>query len=382
MSDIDFDELDRAVSSLMGQHDQSQKNESSAESTAERSTVTAAERSTDTSVPERDFTSRDSLSHAASSQPVAPRETRPAISRRSAGRFMDVMTPSAGKSSPSALTMSDMRPPSRHSGHLQPLDVSRKTEQPSSVPEDNIIQDTSSSNVPEPAVSTDSSQSPMESPFLNDISVDKRPLGSSSQQGSSVPVKDEETSHAFKTEPSSEEPILDPIADWQALQAEEGIGVIDNVGAKKDDPWVGESEIESNLDTLDYTRPELSAEVVALESKEVEGVTSAPVPAEKTATPVVAAAKSNEKNVAKDTPAAVSIAETKPNQPADIPAQYKPSDVGAPEPSAIFDSASEDPLPLKHAEKKNSGWMVLVGILGLLVIGVVGGVLVWNFLIK
>lgn len=145
MSEFDFEELDRAVTSALG-------------------------RSTNDTVPAR------SSDPSAASDPVqrgqvAPRMSVPA--RRANGRFMDVVHPS-----------SDMRTPDN-----TPTSSQASSARPSIMPEPNFV-----APEPEPApapqaVATEAPQvpetPPLESPFIQ-TDVEKRPLGGSSNNDSNT----------------------------------------------------------------------------------------------------------------------------------------------------------------------------------------------------
>lgn len=134
MSDIDYDELDRAVNSLA--------NQPAASTPAPQATAP---------------NSPDSTSGAPQVKP----DTQPVASRRSSGRFMDVVHPS-----------SDMRPvtvpPRASSREASPLQPPGRAQIQPDVPAKDL--QTSS-----PAEST--MPVAVDSPFLPDTKVEKRPLG-------------------------------------------------------------------------------------------------------------------------------------------------------------------------------------------------------------
>ena len=198
MQDIDFDEIDRAVSSVRGR-----------DTTPTPDVVAPRE-----SIQAPDVESRETLSEAFSSSPAA---------RRSTGRFMDVVHPS-----------SDMRPnggndrspaPAAASFHSEEV-VSEKSEttnrsEPAAIsssafhwpdpievaesapieeiptPEPVLEQVTEPTSSPVPVTplveddldlidDEDEEATPLESPFLSDAKVEKRPLGAFSTADSSL----------------------------------------------------------------------------------------------------------------------------------------------------------------------------------------------------
>lgn len=150
MQDIDFDELDRAVNSVSG---------------------------TDTS----------DTTNSSANPVVTPRPDTPAspAARRSSGRFMDVVHPS-----------SDMRPPARTISSPSDTPTQAST-QPTTKPTAATTTETADSfqwpdpiemagtqseseaapTTPEPSIEESPAQ-PLDSPFLPDAKVEKRPLGS------------------------------------------------------------------------------------------------------------------------------------------------------------------------------------------------------------
>ncbi|MDB5167228.1 MAG: hypothetical protein JWN26_373 [Candidatus Saccharibacteria bacterium] len=177
MKDIDFDELDRAVNSLINPD-----------------AVSTPSATTPATITEP--------------APV-PLITPPLAERRSTGRFMDVVHPS-----------SDMRG-SVASRPVQSEPTKQSTPDPVSEPEaepttswpDPIDQANAADTATEPAstppeTDTDDANGPLESPFLADAKVEKRPLGAFSNEvhdsGPSIPA-----SVPAATEPDLESLSLD-----------------------------------------------------------------------------------------------------------------------------------------------------------------------------
>lgn len=183
MKDIDFDELDRAVNSLINPD------------------VTK-------SVPAEITPSAPAVSAPVPSIPPA---TPPLAERRSSGRFMDVVHPS-----------SDMRstvlPRPAQTGFVN-VAISPESEvKPAPIVSDPIDTDvsaevvTESMNQPPEKVEKDGSE-PLESPFLADAKVEKRPLGAFSNE-----VHESGPSTSITT-PAATEPDLESLSLDSPLEA-------------------------------------------------------------------------------------------------------------------------------------------------------------------
>ena len=186
MQDIDFDELDRAVSSATGAP-------------------------VETPAPSDDSVTVKNSAPAASSTPAA---------RRSSGRFMDVVHPSSDMR-PATPERSTPRPPEprveepteRSTDWPDPLDFhgftgdeldDKKDEEPKEAVEPSKAEET------EPAT-------PLESPFLSGAKVEKRPLGAFSFDAPEKPAEPEKPA-ADETEKAPEEPKLLEPSDEELLE--------------------------------------------------------------------------------------------------------------------------------------------------------------------
>lgn len=278
MQDIDFDEIDRAVSSTMG-----------------------GERELD--VPER-------------SEPAPASRPTPPAARRSSGRFMDVVHPSSDmrSSAPSRPESREEAPEPTHftretSDMPDPLDFHGFKDEPEKPAEE----------APEEAVAT-----PLESPFLADAKVEKRPLGAFSD---------------YATQPSDDEKEPDtPEVETPVVKPEEA-----------------------------------EEEPLLLEAPDVEllEATSEPEPA-----PVVEAEKAPEA-----TPAPAPTAEVPDTLPTSIAQQYKEQPSTTDQPSgAIYDTEAYH-QPLTHAPKKRSGAFVILWIVALIALGAGAGFAVYAFVL-
>ena len=407
MTDIDFDELDKAVNSLMTQHEMtSQQTEP-----AQLGTPSPA-----TTLRDEGQVSRPSTATSAPS---------PAI-RRQGARFMDVKPPTQGsrmrpvRQNPSegpsreSVTLepqaSNIAPPAQAHEEVVPApeaapeyasyvpeaqdtldaaelkpdfegysvevpgDVAGK---PSEEGETNVTAEQFSppaekeQPVIEPEVSPEPADTPMQSPFLSDVEVDKRPLGAAMQELLGGDVIADEQLPTQTPEPVSTELQAD-------MTMKEEVGPEEPVG-----PWPDEQAPDASLPP-EPLPPEFSAEVLALESDDAPGVQQAVAPV--VAAPVIPEATPDQ-TVQTDTDAmehapvqpAESVASSQ-TAPGDIPTQYAATAADAPEPSAIFDEAATEPQQLQHPEKKKSGWSVMIWIVLLLIIGVGGGIAGWYLL--
>lgn len=375
MTDIDFDELDRAVNSLMQKHDGKESAQP-----ASAPDVTDSVQPTQSAISEAP-TSDANLAPATNTPitPPASLSTSPAT-RRSAGRFMDVVHPSSDM-------MSNRPPqtrPSRVGVSLQPSVEVAEAKEPSleeptvindeaqlsaieespivpmtdmqALPEEEITDSTSATGevTPEPEHSDQAqlddsvaslmadelreAQAPLESPFVQGAVVDKRPLGGTASD-----------------EPQIQEPVDQP--------ASPDISSIDSVSAtdvelsQEQDVW-GQEQSEDQA-VAEPLAPELDKDLMALESSD-PSVAEEPVATE----------------------ANPSFLSSHPVAPVagDIPQQYTADLDNEPEPAPMYDATTSSP-ELTHKEKKKSGWLTVFLIILLLVIGAGGGAVVWYFLL-
>jgi hypothetical protein len=344
MKDIDFDELDKAVNSLMATapelsasstddvkpetvldvSSQPEPVASTPSEPAEPVVVTTAETVSVTTVP---------AAPEASSAPAAP--VAPAVKRT--GRFMDMVhTSSEMKPRPVAST-----PPSREGLSITPRPnsttatpsvpaedavasspaPSSETETPDIMPDPIDVSNAADTSMADLASSTepDITASPVtaESPFIADAKVEKRPLN----PGTSV-------SESFDSQFASE---LNP--DETSDQAPT------DTDAGADEPPVTPQV------------PELSSDLVAIESNDK---LEEPVATQSTDTKQAASAVSTT-----TTPlGATSIAKQYKSQPS----------TGDQSHAAIYD-ASEYPEPVAHPAKKKSGWLWVLWVVLLLGVG-------------
>lgn len=374
MKDLDFDELDRAVSSLMadGQKDAAAPPEDPQPTT---STITPpAPTTTTTTVPSR-----------------TPRPTTPPALRRG-GRFMDVVHPSAVPKKDSTPPVSrqgvTLQPrgeitslspqPSQERLSLRPvapistpstpevtsptpindwpdpleiattkLDEGESKEEPSSLSEprpslpipttlttdeggkDTVETFTDNSFSQEPEVKS-ADELPLSSPFLADAKVEKRPLGGA---------------------------VVSPVAIGSELMVEDEAAQLPAL-PKDVEPALPE---------------ELHGDVVSIEAD--DSTTNPTKHGDE-----LAVQEKTQKDIYKETPLetlkkpAVTVTEAAvPSGPTSIPQQYREEpNSGDQKSGAIYDTDTYH-QPLAHPAKKKSGWMWVVWIVVILLVGAGGG---------
>ena len=155
MSDIDFDELDRAVNGAIGGNNMPAANNTPAMTPrANEEAQTVPETPVAQEAPTVNLVERTTvtpLSSSASVVPTPPMASKAPAARRSSGRFMDMVHPS-----------SDMRSQAPNTAF-----ENRRERTPEVTPEATVAETTE----------TPVWNEPLESPFLADAKVEKRPLG-------------------------------------------------------------------------------------------------------------------------------------------------------------------------------------------------------------
>lgn len=360
MKDLDFDELDRAVNSLLTSNDVP-ADEKTTPPLADDSTVLADE-------------------VAPQSQPVS----QPLAARRSSGRFMDVVHPSSDmRASISA------RPVSREGLGIAPLtpttplveqtapwsppvtsEVPAETPRPETsawpdpidfngftadedtkpsielLPPELSSEDGSQSSVDEDkdinqiadainkTLSQDlETQTPLESPFLTDAKVEKRPLGAFSTETSTVVATI-----------TPEEALVAPGVPEVSAPAEEDVAASEDHPVQLGTPLPAELQddllqIEADTDTTDQPQKEETTPVLPVAQSEV------------------------------------------PTGPTSITQQYTEQPSTGDQPTgAIFDTEAYR-KPLSHPAKKKSGWLYVLWIVLLLVVGAGAGAAVYFFVL-
>lgn len=346
MKDLDFDELDKAVNSLIA------------------STPGGAGSSNDVSSsmpPERtvpiDPTSAQQP--AAASLPTVPiiTPTTP-VDRPSTGRFMDVVHPSSDmrtslvmperSSNPAPVTPAPKTPSAMNDFNM-PASTPVPTV-PTAMPNTSTAKDEDDDDINQlgsdiaKSLGQTPSDSP-DSPFLSDTKVEKRPLGAFSDE--------------LATTPSNTQPMVPEVAQPPMVPP------VDMPKPMSDTDTPLPAELHSDLLSLESdstTQPEKMPVVEKPQPSMPMAPTPAPVPV-LTSGPMTTAA-------ANTTPVSTSI-----------PQQYKeqPS-TGDQNSGAIYDTKAYHKPMVKPAKKK-SGWMWVLWIVILLIAGAGAGAAVYFFVL-
>ncbi len=334
MADFDFDELDKAVSGALGK--KAPVNDDTVEA------VIVPEPKVEPVVTvQADPISEEAPKITGISAPVeAPSRSVP-VARRSSGRFMDMVHP-----------RSDMTPKAADSSAPKP---SASLVSPAS----------ESTTAPiEPPQSIEEVLKPLESPFLPDTKVEKRPLGGSASQ--------------FDSSEFAEEPILNRLEapDDPRLEAENMPDPIDFA-------------IENGHVDLDLENDSKPAAIAEPVKKDIldEPVEETETPLDESTIDGIEAVEATEEvEVVKETPEVVEevkkpetthpepteLIVDQPTGPTSITQQYTEQKSSATESGAIFDTEAYH-QPLAQSVKKKSGWLVIVWIVLLVVLGAAAG---------
>lgn len=312
MSDFDFDELDKAVSGALG---------NDAVSRSQANVPKETEAPASTPVPTTPV-----------SEPVKP--TVPPAIRRGSGRFMDVVHPS-----------SDMRSSRPARGAFTPPEASPTNELTKpSVAEPNQEEAPLEMTTQDDAFSAVGEWSkPLESPFLPDAKVEKRPLGGSA----------EGETFASLLEETSKEPLLEA-PDEPRLEATTMPDPIDFATQSMNLPF--ENEDTGEQKPLEEP-PVVEENPLGLIEDDMEGKTL-PTPLE--------------------SPQPASNPE--PVGPTSITQQYTEQVSAEHSSGAIYDTENYH-QPLAHDGKKHSSVWTILGILLLVVLGAGAGVAFYFFVL-
>ncbi|MFZ1301330.1 MAG: hypothetical protein WAQ27_01990 [Candidatus Microsaccharimonas sp.] len=306
MSDIDFDELDRAVNGAI--------NGTASTPVVDEPSQEDSQQETPVLKPVQRTTIASAAEAPKVTEPEAPVEkpvvssASPAAARRSSGRFMDMVHPS-----------SDMR-----SRNGAPIETKPQAAASAELPVDDL-------ETPEEP----SWNEPLESPFLPDAKVEKRPLGGATAADGTSAIPEnafqdllngpkEELLEAPEPQELIEASMPDPI-DFAAAQA-----ITEEIESKN----LKEESAEPVIDSIDEIAP-----------------------APETA-PVV----------------------EEPIGPTSITQQYKEQSSSNQESGAIFDTESYH-QPVVAPVKKKSSWLVIVWILLLVILGAGVGWAVYTYVL-
>ena len=354
MKDIDFDELDRAVSSVMGPSTIPQTQPVTQEVTVGVATPSAPVEPVDLApdpVPNAEPLNTSSVEpNTADSQSIeAPLEpisqdqstvdtpSSPAVKR--SGRFMDVMHPS------SDMRTETMGPaPSREGVAVAP------------VAEQVTVDDTPEIELSEPQpVEPVTYNPPMSSPFLADAQVDKRPLGGNETSLGDINAMLSQELSGDKAELNTETDSTQDVSEPEEIDQSSQIGGV---------------TLEDQLPPSSASAPmpaELSSDLVAIEAAEAS--TTAPIDIEETTLPPAPeTAPATEQPVEQSNPVAGSIPQQYAEQPSTGDQTHTP----------IYDTEAQA-QPLAHPAKKKSGWLVLLWIFLLAILGSAAGIALYMF---
>jgi len=314
MSDIDFDELDRAVNGVLGTNDTPTPTpstpaasvpaqETPVEPVSEATTITRVERTQLSPV---------------SSIPKPAASTAPAA-RRSSGRFMDMVHPSSDMRSRNADTPVAVKPEATPVQQADVIDYSQST----------------------------AWNEPLESPFLPDAKVEKRPLGGGeATNNEAASIVDSFDFQGLLDEP--EEELLEAPEPQERIEATALPDPIDFAAAKavSDEIEAKSFEVEEEPVKVEETPVEITPEII-----EPQPVAEAPQP----------------------------VVE-EPIGPTSITPQYKEQASSNQESGAMYDTESYHQAVTVPVKKK-SGWFTVVLILLLVVLGAGGGFAVYTYVL-
>ena len=329
MSDIDFDELDRAVNGALGSVSETTPTASPISGPVVDTPVSAPVQQTPPTIERVERTSL-APAPAPSSRPVAV--TGPAA-RRTSGRFMDMVHPS-----------SDMRSQSSTPVASAPLSAPVPTQFSAPRPVAPISPVVAPTPAPEPVVESPAWNEPLESPFLPDAKVEKRPLGG-------VETPSELSTFDFQgllDEP--EEELLEAPQPQERIEA---------------------TTLPDPIDFAATTSVTEEVEPMVVEPQEPVKAEELPVveaPVEEAAIPTVV------------TPEQLQTAVEEPVGPTSITPQYKEQPSSNQESGAMYDTESYH-QPVVQPVKKKSGWFTVIWILLLVILGAGGGWAVYTYVL-
>jgi hypothetical protein len=207
--------------------------------------------------------------------------------------------------------------------------------------------------MPQPETEPDTMPAPLTSPFLPDAKVEKRPLGGMAPEEGEAPASDDDISRApmaddtkksvddpnkqLPADPSEVEPVLpeELSGDMMAVEADTTHAELKRAHDEGAPQSMPAAEKESPAETKNFETKEPSTSPAATEEKPVSG------------------------------------------GPTSIPRQYKeePS-TGDQDNGSIYDTDTYH-QPLSHPAQKKSGWMWVVWIVLILLVGAGGGALLY-----
>jgi hypothetical protein len=370
VKELDFDELDKAVNSLMaGVSSTPTPPDDSKEKTL---TIGSSQPTPASAAPSLMPTPSPSPS---ASVPVSTRKTTPPSARptnaqtapasRRAGRFMDVVHPSSDMKKPEPT-----RPVSREGAVLEPVTPVAKDTPPAV--------ETPAEKPSVPAETTTAPKSdwpdPLEMANFSDkkdeTSLPSESVGKSEAEETALPESDKD---------DMDTPLVSPFLAGTKVE-KRPLGANATAGADETDaalPMTTDEQLPATAeDTKSILPEELHSDLVAIESdtadikpvEEIPEVSDAAKEKKESKRPVW-----NKPDTENETAKERSV----PTGPVSIPQQYKeePSS-GNQENGAIYDTDTYH-QPLAHPAKQKSGWMWVVWIVLILIIGAGAGAAVY-----
>ena len=378
MKDLDFDELDRAVNTLMGNvtdtTEPAKQDDTRVLAIPEtlkdnRPPVLPVGEVTVSPQPEKEH---DSV--AANTSRSTPQQARPApLAARRGGRFMDVVPPSSSMKKPMP-----SQGVSRQGVNLSPLAEPVEQKQVPDTVSTAVIASPEQDEVPVERLSSPSDTAnewpdPLEFASAADATDDVR------DETIEVPVEQDEPaeplSSPFLADAKVEKrPLGLPTAEYAApAQVEDPVDEVQ--------PAIPE-ELADEMPAVQLPE-ELQGDVMAIESGASEETSTTPVAEEATA-----ASRDAVPEVQESAPrTAATVAAPAPSiamaaGSGSIPQQYReePS-TGDQTTGSIYDIASYH-QPLEHPAKKKAGWLWVIWVLVLLILGAGGGALAYLYLLQ
>ncbi len=344
MKDIDFDELDKAVNSLMASGGPATTPTETPETVISIPSTTSATVPSSPVAPQASVVQEAVVVNPVATTPVAAVATPPVAPAVRRGRFMD-MVPNSSASPTRSLSTSA---PSRQGLSITPrTDTPAPTAQPDETPEQAqpII---TPSETPETAVSFDTMPDP----------IDTMPA----EVTTTIPTADELQTESQIVSALDSPFLTDAKVEKRPLNS--GLGLELEEAAKQetdaDDAATTDSttQIDSEADEPPITPqvPELNGELVAIESGDAIEVTQA----------VDTADAASQVDAPSAPLGATSIAQ-----------QYKAKESSGDQSHAAIYDAAQYPEPLNHPAKSKSGWLWVLWVIVLLGIGAGGAVLLY-----
>lgn len=372
MKELDFDELDRAVSSLMGSVPKTAP-VAPQEDGMKTLTITPTLGTSNTpptlpvvptpSVPAQEASD---VAPTPSLDAQLPAE-RSSLATRRSGRFMDVVHTSSDMTRPTAA-----RPVSRQGVTLEPTSTTEDTVSSEPIAAPTEVSPIETQDEPELApVSTHDWPDPLDMSDTQHASPEEDKPEASTEDSTvadDLSVAEVETAAEGPIEPLNSPFLVDAKVEKRPLG-----GVLETNEPEleqAEDTQVAE-EAQPPVDTVSSTLPEeLQEKLAAIEAgvpmdEEVEApVQPVSRPVAAAPTPVVEAA----------TPA--------PAGPVSIPQQYREEPTTSDQTNGAIYDTSDYHQPLDHPAKKKSGWLWIVWVLILLVLGGAGGAAAYLYLLN